>query len=327
VKAIQIRETGGPEVIRVEQDVEMPKPEYGQVLIQVAAAGVNYTDVMARQGVYLTRDAALELPATLGTEVAGVVAGLGEGVTSPVPGTRVAALVKGGYAEYAVAPQALVYPLPAQVDFAAAVAYLVQGITAWEILRVSGALAVGERVLVHSGAGGVGTLAIQLAKVFGASTVVATASTTQKRDLAAELGADVCVDYTSADWWREVLAATGDIGADVILDAVGGDIGEQSLDCLAPFGRLVVYGVASGRLASYAGSQLMHKNQSRAGYWLTSRLVHDEASAQVVPRLLELAGRGTIKSVVRHVFPLEEAAEAHRAISGRHTTGKVVLIT
>jgi NADPH2:quinone reductase len=327
VKAIQIRETGGPEVIRVEQDVEMPKPEYGQVLIQVAAAGVNYTDVMARQGVYLTREAALELPATLGTEVAGVVAGLGEGVSSPVPGTRVTALVKGGYAEYAVAPHRLVYPLPAQVDFAAAVAYLVQGITAWEILRVSGALAAGERVLVHSGAGGVGTLAIQLAKVFGASTVVATASTTQKRDLAAELGADACVDYTSADWWREVQAATGGCGADVILDAVGGDIGEQSLNCLAPFGRLVVYGVASGRLASYAGSQLMHKNQSIAGYWLTSRLAHDGSSAQVVPQLLELAGQGTIKSVVRHVFPLEEAAEAHRAISGRHTTGKVVLIT
>ncbi len=123
---------------------------------------------MTTSGVYLTREAALELPATLGTEVAGVVAGLGEGVSSPVPGTRVAALVKGGYAEYAVAPHTLVYPLPAPVDFAAAVAYLVQGITAWEILRVSGALVAGERVLVHSGAGGVGTLAIQLAKVFGA---------------------------------------------------------------------------------------------------------------------------------------------------------------
>jgi NADPH2:quinone reductase len=108
---------------------------------------------------------------------------------------------------------------------------------------------------------------------------------------------------------------------------VGGDIGELSLDCLAPFGRLVVYGVASGRLASYAGSALMPKNQSVTGYWLTSRLAHNGSSAQVVPQLLELASRGTIKSVVRNVFPLEEAAEAHRAISGRHTTGKVVLIT
>jgi NADPH2:quinone reductase len=326
VKAILIHETGSPEVIRIE-DIETPKPEEGQVLIQVAAAGVNYTDILARQGSYVTREAALELPAILGTEVAGVVVGLGEGVSSPSPGTRVAALVRGGYAEYAVAPQELVYPLPSELDFAASVAYLVQGIAAWQILRDSGRLAPGEQVLVHAGAGGVGTLAIQLAKVFGASTVIATASTNAKRELAAELGADVCVDYTSADWWREVCAASDGRGVDVILDAVGGDIGEQSLDCLAPFGRLVEYGVASERLASFAGSQLMHKNQSIAGYWLSSRLARDGASAAVVPQLLQLAGEGRIKSIVRHVFPLEEAAEAHRAISGRHTVGKVVLIT
>jgi NADPH2:quinone reductase len=326
VKAIRIHETGGPEVFRIEE-VETPKPADGQVLIQVAAAGVNFTDIWARQGVYTTREAALELPAILGSEVAGVVAGVGEGVQGLAEGTRVAALVSGGYAQYAVAPRELVFPLPARVDFAAGVAYLVQGIAAWEILRDSGRLAAGERVLVHSGAGGVGTLAIQLAKVFGASTVVATASTTQKRELAAELGADACVDYTTADWWRQVLAATKGRGADVILDAVGGDIGEQSLECLAPFGRLVEYGVASKRLASFAGSQLMHKNQSVVGYWLTSRLAHDGASAQVVPQLLQLASEGEIKSVVRHIFPLEEAAAAHQAIGSRNTTGQVVLVT
>jgi len=326
VKAIQIHQTGGPEVIRVE-DVETPKPEEGQVLIQVAAAGVNHTDILARQGAYVTSEAALELPAILGTEVAGVVAGLGQGVFSPAPGTRVVALVRGGYAEYATAQQERVYPLPPELDFAAGVAYLVQGITAWEILRDCGRLCPGDRVLVHSGAGGVGTLAIQLAKVFGASNVVATASTTAKRDLAAELGADLCVDYTSADWWREVSAASDDCGMDVILDAVGGDIGERSLDCLAPFGRLVEYGVASERLASFAGSQLMHKNQSVTGYWLSSRLARDGASAAVVPQLLQLASEGKVKSIVRHVFPLEEAAEAHRAISSRNTMGKVVLIT
>jgi len=326
MKAIRIHQTGGPEVAEVEE-VETPTPDKGQVLIRVAAAGVNFTDILARQGIYTTRESALELPAVLGTEVAGTVVGLGEGVTSPHLGTRVAALVHGGYAEYAVAVEGLVYPLPPQVDFDAAVAYLVQGVTAWQILCDSGRFTIGEQVLVHSGAGGVGTLAIQLAKVFGASRVIATAGSARKRDLAASLGADVCIDYTGPDWWREVLAATGDRGADVILDAVGGDVGEQSLSCLAPFGRLVEYGVASGRLASFAGSQLMHRNQSVTGYWLTSRLAADDASAQIVAHLLELAAEGKITSVVQHVFPLEEAAEAHRAVADRRTVGKVVLIT
>lgn len=325
MKAIRIHSTGGPEVIRVE-DVETPKPEDGQVLIQVAAAGVNFADVTTRQGIYVTRESALELPGILGTEVAGVVVGLGEGVSGPAPGTRVAALVRGGYAEYAVASAAMTYPLPDKLDFAAALAYLVQGLSAWELLRECGRLAPRERVLVHAGAGGVGGLAIQLAKLFGASTVVATASTAAKRETATALGADASIDYTSEDWWREALTATGDRGADVILDSVGGDVSEQSLRCLAPFGRLVVFGVSSGRLASFAGSQLMHKNQSVIGYWLTSRMAHDPAGAQIVPQLLRLAADGKIIGEIRHAFPLEEAERAHRAISGRQTTGKVVLV-
>ncbi len=326
MKAIQIHSTGGPEVIRVE-DVETPKPEEGQVLIQVAAAGVNFSDVTTRQGAYAAPGSTLELPAILGTEVAGVVVGLGEGVSAPAPGARVAALVRGGYAEYVVADPAMTYALPAEVDFAGALAYLVQGISAWELLHDCGRLAPRERVLVHAGAGGVGGLAIQLAKLFGASTVVATASTAAKRELATALGADASIDYTSGDWWREALAATGDRGADVILDSVGGDVSEQSLLCLAPFGRHVVYGVSSGRLATFAGVQLMHKNQSVIGYWLASRIAHDPASSQIVPQLLRMAADGKITSEIRHAFPLEEAEQAHRAISARQTTGKVVLVT
>jgi NADPH:quinone reductase len=326
MKAILIHSTGGPEVIRVE-DTQTPQPREGQVLIQVAAAGVNFNDVTSRQGIYVTRDAALELPAILGTEVAGVVVGLGEGVSAPAPGTRVAALVRGGYAEYAVADSTMTFPLPAELDFAAALSYLVQGISAWELLRDCGRLAPRERVLVHAGAGGVGALAIQLAKLFGAGAVVATASTAAKRKIADSLGADASIDYTAKDWWREVLAATGDHGADVILDSVGGDVSEQSLDCLAPFGRLVVYGLSSGRLATFAGSQLMHYNQSVIGYWLTSRMAHSSASAQIVPQLLRLAAEGKITSDIRHAFPLEEAAQAHRALASRQTTGKVVLVT
>ena len=179
---------------------------------------------------------------------------------------------------------------------------------------------------MHSAAGGVGSLAVQLAKAFGASAVIAAAGSADKRKLATDLGADVTVDYTQPHWGDTVLASTGGRGADIILDAVGGDVGEQSLACLAPFGRLVVYGVSSKRLSPFSGSQLMHKNQSVTGYWLTSRLVQDsEAITQVVASLVKLAGAGQLRGVVRHAFPLESAADAHRAISDRRTVGKVVL--
>src|SRR4051794_30606125 len=271
MNAIRMHETGGVEVLRVE-DVDTPVPGEGEVLIRVAVAGVNYTDVMARQGVYMSRDAALDLPAVLGTEVAGVVTAAGPGVPEQIVGKRVIAFVHGGYAEYAIAPVRLVAELPAALDFAVAVSFLVQGVTAWQLLRDCGRLEAGQSVLVHSAAGGVGTLAVQLAKALGASTVVATAGSADKRRLALELGADVALDYTSPDWVEQVLEATDGRGVDIVLDAVGGDIGELSLGCLAPFGRLVVYGVASKRLASFAGSQLMQRNQSVVGYWLTSRL-------------------------------------------------------
>jgi NADPH:quinone reductase len=325
MRAIQMSETGGPQVLR-PVEAARPVPGEGQVLIRVAAAGVNYTDVMARQGVYLTRESAPALPAIPGSEVAGTVAAVGPGVAAPAVGSRVAALVQGGYAEYAVAPAELAFPLPVEVDFAEAVGYLVQGITAMQLLRDCARMRAGERVLVHSAAGGVGTLAVQLAKELGASSVVATAGSRQKLELAASLGADVCVDYTQADWSQEVLAATDGRGVDIVLDAVGGDVTEQSLACLGSFGRLLVYGVSNKRLASFAGTQLMARNQTVGGYWLRSRMAEEKGTTDVVPELLELAAQGKIKTVVQHVFPLDQAGKAHQAISDRQTVGKVVLL-
>jgi NADPH:quinone reductase len=325
MKAVRIHETGGPEVLTVEE-VPVPVPGAGQVLIRSGVAGVNFTDVMARQGVYISAGSTPALPAILGTEVAGVVAAAGPGVPPDLTGRRVIAFVHAGYAEYAIAPLELVSELPAGIELAESTAFLVQGVTAWQLLTDCGRIEPGQSVLVHSAAGGVGTLAVQLAKVLGASTVIAATGSAGKQKLATELGADVVVDYTVPDWANAVLEATGGRGADIILDAVGGDIGEQSLDCLAPFGRLVVYGVSSKRLAPFAGTQLMQKNQTVAGYWLTSRLAADpSATAAVVARLLKLAAAGRVRSVVRHAFPLEDAAAAHRAISDRRTVGKVVL--
>jgi NADPH:quinone reductase len=325
MKAVRIHETGSPEVLRVDE-VGVPVPGQGQVLIRVGVAGVNFTDVMARQGMYISKDAAPDLPVILGTEVAGVVVAAGPGASQDLVGQRVIAFVRGGYAEYAIAPAGLLCELPAGIDLAEATSFLVQGVSAWQILRDCGRIEAGQSVLVHSAAGGVGTVAVQLAKALGAATVLATAGSADKRKLAADLGADATVDYTLPDWADEVLAVTGGRGVDIVLDAVGGDVGEQSLACLAPFGRLVVYGVSSKRISPFSGSQLMHKNQSVIGYWLTGRLAQDgEPIRQTVAHLLKLAADGRLRGVVRHAFPLEGAAQAHRAISDRRTVGKVVL--
>ncbi|MDF2260083.1 quinone oxidoreductase family protein [Streptantibioticus ferralitis] len=325
---MRIHETGGPEVLRLDE-LDTPVPGPGQLLVRVGAAGVNFSDVMARQGVYLNQDTAPGLPVTLGTEVAGVVAAAGPGVDGQIVGRRVIAFVQGGYAEYAVTTPDLAAELPVGVDLAEATAYLVQGVTAWQLLRDCARIEPGQSVLVHSAAGGVGTLALQLARVFGASTVIATAGSADKRKLALELGADSAVDYTTPEWTEEALAVTGGRGVDIVLDAVGGTTGEQSLDCLAPFGRLVVYGVSSSRLASFAGAQLIRKNQSVIGYWLAGRIPRGGATgsptAHIVPELLRFAEYGRLRAVVRHAFALSEAAEAHRAVGARHTMGKVVL--
>jgi len=329
MKAIRIHETGSPEVLTLDE-VETPRPREGQVLVRVAAAGVNFTDVMARQGIFLSREAMPALPAIMGTEVAGVIAQVGPGVAEDLVGRRVVAFVRGGYADYAIAAIDLVTEVPDGLDLAEAVSFLVQGVTAWQLLSDCGRIAPGSSVLVHSGAGGVGSLAVQLARLLGATTVVATAGSRDKRKLAEDLGADVAIDYSLQDWPEQVRTATGGRGVDIVLDAVGGEVGERSLECLAPFGRLVVYGVASKQLASFAGSQLMAKNQSVVGYWLSSRLAPgtpEAAQGAGVARLLGLAAAGRLSAVVRHVFPLEDAALAHRAVGDRRTVGKVVITT
>lgn len=325
MKAIRIHETGGPEVMQME-DVTTPVPQEGQVLIKVAVAGVNYTDIMQRQGIYMSRESQPRLPLILGSEVAGIIAAVGPGVTTLKEGMRVIALVNGGYAEYAIAPVNYVVPIPDTLDFTHAVAFLVQGITAYQLLNDCADLQEGESVLVHSAAGGVGVMAIQVARASGAKKVIATASNDEKLYLASQVGADVAINYTQADWTEQVLAATNQHGADVILEAVGGDIAEKSLLCLAPFGRMGVYGVASKRFAPFAGTQLMHKNQTVFGYWLTTQLQNQERIHTVLTELINLFSNGAIRPLVRDIFPLAHAADAHRAISERKTVGKVVLL-
>ncbi len=232
MKAIRINETGGPEVMHLEE-IETPVPGEGEVLIKVAAVGVNYADLAQRQGAYLTRT---RTPMTLGVEVAGTVAELGPGVRTPAEGSRVVAYVNGGYAEYAVAQATTVIPIPPNLDFIQAAAFPVQGLTAYQLLRESAHIQPGESVLVHAAAGGVGTLAVQLAKLMGAGIVAGTASNSSKLDLIRKLGADAAINYTEENWVEQVKNATRGQGTDIILEMVGGEIAEQSLKCLAPFG-------------------------------------------------------------------------------------------
>ncbi len=322
MKAIRINQIGGTEVMQLEE-LEQPSPKEGEVLIKIAAAGVNYADIMQREGTYLTRT---KPPLTLGAEVAGTIAALGPGVSSPAVGTRVVAFVGGGYAEYATANASIVIPIPDSLDFKHAAAFPLQGFTAYQLLHDSAHLQAGESVLVHAAAGGVGTLAIQLAKLMGAKTVIGTASSEEKLQLGNRLGAVVVINYTQDNWVDQVTKATGGQGADIILEMVGGAIGEQNLQCLAPFGRMIVYGAATSQPIQFNGIQLMYKNQAVIGYWLTAWMQKPEAIARAAQDLMQYLATGKLEIVVGQSFPLAEAAKAHQTISDRKTTGKTVLI-
>ena len=293
------------------------------MLIKVAAAGINYADLAQRQGAYMTRT---RTPATLGFEFAGTVDALGPGARSPAVGTRVVAFGDGGYAEYAIAPATSAIPIPQSLDFTHAAALPVQGITAYQLLRESAHMQPGESVLVHAAAGGVGTLAVQLAKLMGAATVIGTASNSSKLELATRLGADVAINYTEADWAEQVKKATSGKGPDIILEMVGGKIAEQSLQCLAPYGRMVIYGAASSQIAQFTGIQLMYKIQAIIGYWLTSQLSRTDHIARAMMEIMQYLTTGRLEIIVGQTFPLTEAAAAHQAIADRKTMGKVVLV-
>src|SRR5215210_1854404 len=225
MRAIQVREFGGPEVLELVE-LPTPEPQAGEVLIRVSRAGINFADTHQRRNEYL---AAAELPLVPGTEVAGVREDTGERVVA-VTGT-------GGYAEYATAPEALAVPIPDGVEDGVALALVVQGLTAWHLYRTSARVAEGESVVVHAAAGGVGSLAVQLGRPMGAGRVIATASTEAKRALALELGADAAVDGAPEGLAGRLVEANRGRRVDVVFEMAGGEVFEQSMKALAPFGR------------------------------------------------------------------------------------------
>ena len=312
MRCVQIEEFGGPEVLAVA-DLPKPEPGEGEVLIEVSRAGINFADTHQRENSYLAR---YEVPLVLGGEVAG---------TTP-DGRRVVALVgSGGYAEYAVANEAAVFPIPDGVDDAVALALIIQGLTAWHLFKTSAKLAEGESVVVVSGAGGVGNLALQLAKPFGAGRVIATASTEEKRAKTLELGADAAVDPAEEDLKGALIEANEGRPVDVVLEMSGGRVFEQSADALAPFGRIVAYGIASREPNTVDTGRLMRKSRAVIGFWLMHCLGRREMMEEPLADLFDRAARGELVPQVGNTYGLSEVRQAHEDLQGRRTSGKLLL--
>jgi NADPH:quinone reductase len=312
VKAVQIEEFGGPEVLRVV-DLPKPAPGEGEVLIEVSRAGMNFADTHQRENSYLAR---YEVPLVLGGEVAG----------RTEDGQRVIALLpNGGYAEYAVAPKEMVYPVPDGLDDGAALALLIQGLTAWHLLRTSAKLAEGESVVVISGAGGVGSLAVQLAKPFGAGRVIATASTDEKRALALRLGADAALDASVEDLKAGLIEANDGDRVDVVLEMSGGRVFAESAEALAPFGRIVAYGIAGREQNTVQTGRLMRKSRAVVGFWLMHCLGRRDMVEEPLADLFDRAARGELRPQIGETYALSDVRRAHEDLQGRRTSGKVLL--
>lgn len=321
MKSIRVQRYGGPETL-VMEDVPLPKPGKGEALVRIEAIGVNFIDIYQRMGLYRSR-----LPFTPGNEAAGTVTEPGRGVGDVLSGDRVAyAGVLGSYGEYAVVPAWRLVKLPASIDAPTAAAAMLQGMTAHYLTHSTWPLNEGDTCLVHAAAGGVGLLLTQMARKRGAR-VIGTVSTREKADLARSFGADEVILYTEQDFELETRRLTGGNGVQVVYDSVGQTTFEKSLGCLAPRGCLALYGQSSGPVPPF-DPQILN---TKGGLYLTRpSLAHYTATREELllraGDVLGWAGTGELKVRIGAQFPLAEAAEAHRRLSGRTTTGKVLLI-
>jgi NADPH2:quinone reductase len=323
MRAIQMSEFGGPEVLKL---VELPRPEpaSGEVLIRVARAGVNFADTHTRTNSYVRK---ATLPLVPGGEVAGVREDTGERVVA-LTGT-------GGYAEHAVAPAAHVFAIPEGVDDGTALALLVQGTTAWHLYRTAGHVGEGESVVVHAAAGGVGSLAVQLGHPLGARRVIATASSEEKRALALRLGADAAIDPAPEGLTGRLMEANGGRPVDVVFEMAGGAVFDASYQALAPFGRLVVCGIASQQPNEVRSGSLLRHSRAVVGFYIFHCLERPGMFEQALDDLFaRVAANPThprdpadprLEVVVGHTYPLDQASQAHIDLRARRTTGKLLL--
>jgi NADPH2:quinone reductase len=320
---IGISKPGGPEVLLPETR-SVPVPGPGEILIKVAAAGVNRPDVAQRSGSYPPPPGASDLP---GLEVAGTVAAVGDGVTKHKIGDKVMSLVAGGgYAQYTIAPDAQAMAIPDALSINEAGATPETLMTVWHNVFERGALQPGETILIHGGSSGIGTMAIQLAKAFG-SKVIVTVGSQEKADACLKLGADRAINYKTEDFVAEVKTFTGGKGAEVVLDMVAGDYIERNYDAAAVDGRIVQIAVLSGPKATVNFAKLMVKRLHHTGSTLRPRTNADKAAmvAAIEAKVLPLFREGKVKPLIDSTFPLEKAADAHRRMETSAHIGKIVL--
>jgi NADPH2:quinone reductase len=321
-RAIRIHETGGPEVLRLEE-VAIPAPGEGQARVRHTAIGVNFIDTYHRTGLYK-----LPLPSGLGVEAAGVVEEVGPGVSHVAAGERVAYVSRppGAYADAAIVPADRLVRIPEGVSDEVAAAAMLKGMTVWMLVRRIHAVKPGETVLFHAAAGGVGLIAMQWLRALGARTI-ATVGSDAKGVLARQAGASEVIVYTREDFVKRVRELSGGKGVPVVYDSVGRSTFEGSLDCLSPLGLLVSYGNASGPVPPFDISQLA----ARGSLFLTrptlfSYTARREDLEEGARELFAVLRSGQVRIEVKHRWPLARAAEAHRALEGRQTTGSIVLL-
>ncbi len=321
MKAIRVGMHGGPEVLAL-QEVERPQPASGEVVFKIEAAGLNFIDVYRRTGLYPT-----DLPGTPGVEAAGAVAAVGDGVVDLKVGDRIASThVKGAYAEHATVDAERAVVIPEGVSTRDAAAVMLQGMTAQYLARSTFPLEEGDSCLVHAGAGGVGLLLIQLAKGCGAR-VFATVGSKEKAELARGAGADEVILYREEDFLSFVKSKTGGAGLNVVYDSVGKDTFEKSLQCLTLRGMLVLFGQSSGTVPPLAPGRLaqggsLFLTRPSLFHYIPDRDSLERRASDVLGRVAD----GSLKVRIGTTFPLAEAADAHRALEGRRTTGKVLLL-
>ncbi|MEX0803211.1 MAG: quinone oxidoreductase [Candidatus Binatia bacterium] len=328
MKAVRVHELGGADVLRYEEAPE-PKPKAGEVLVRIAAAGINYLDIYYRSGFHWGGHHRRPLPYIPGAEAAGTVVEVGPDVTDVRAGDRVAYGISNGYGSYAefyAVPAWHLYKIPSSIAFEPAAAIMLQGMTAHYLTHSTYAVKPNDTVLVHAAAGGTGLLLIQLAKMRGAR-VLGTVSTSEKARLAQDAGADATINYSKQDFAAEVRKLTNGTGVNVVYDSVGKATFEKSLDCLAPLGRLVIFGQASGAVPPFDTAILNAKGSLTLA---RPSLTHNVAShADVLWRagdLFNWLAEGKLSVKIGNTYRLSQAADAHRELESRKSLGKILLI-
>ena len=319
MKAVRIHEFGDLDVLKWE-DIDRPTPRPRQVLIQVDSAGVNYADLMRRKGGYPGPD----LPSTLGLEAAGTIVEIGSDVSGLAIGQKVMGMGPQGNAEYVAVNSNFVFPYPDQLDPIEAGGMPIVFLTAYHILKTRGGLQEGNTVLIQAGASGVGTVATQLAKAWGAK-VITTASSEGKLELSKSLGSDITINYSDKDFESVINDITEGKGVDLVLECVGGQVLEKSVRCLSSYGVLVSYGNASGVPANLPSTDITSDNRTVIGFSMgrspVGSLDHQSAMAELFPMITN----GKVKLIVDSILPMSNVADAHKHLANRGTLGKVIL--